>query len=119
MSDITVFINHVGQTILAEPVSDKGDTFKVKNPAILHVTPNQSGQLQVQLIPLFFREFIEPSKRTDGAVFAFNKANVVTSEVELEPKIREQYQRIFSAAPVAAETNKSGKGSPVIKLFDD
>ncbi|NBO99111.1 MAG: hypothetical protein EBU90_03155 [Proteobacteria bacterium] len=119
MSDITVFINHVGQTILAEVVSDKGDALKVKNPAVLHVTPNQSGQLQVQLIPLFFREFIDSAKRSEGAVFSFNKDRIVTSEVELEPKICEQYTRIFSATPAPAETGKSGKGSPVIKLFDD
>jgi len=118
MSDINVFINHVGQTILAENVEEDKNVLKVKNPAILHVVPNQTGQLQVQLIPLFFREFIDNSDRNNGAVFNFNKSSVVTSEIKLEPKIKEQYERIF--APVAPSATKNeGKGSPVIKLFDD
>jgi len=118
MSDINVFINHVGQTILAEVVSDDKTTLKAKNPAILHVVPNQTGQLQVQLIPLFFREFIDNSVRNDGAVFNFNKSSIVASEIQLEPKIKEQYERIFSPA-VPTATKSDAKGSPVIKLFDD
>lgn len=117
MSDINVFINHVGQTILAESVGDDKTSLKVKNPAILHVVPNQTGQLQVQLIPLFFREFIDSDVRNDGAVFNFNKSTVVTSEIKLEPKIKEQYERIF--APATAAPKSDAKGSPVIKLFDD
>lgn len=117
MSNINVFINHVGQTILAEVIENDSKGLKVKNPAILHVQPNQQGQLQVQLIPLFFREFIEVSKRNDGAIFTFNKANLVTSDISLDEKILDQYTRIFAAIPAAGE-NKT-KESPVIKLFDD
>ncbi|NBW56618.1 hypothetical protein EBR43_02300 [bacterium] len=117
MSNINVFINHVGQTILAEVLEDSSKGLKVKNPAVLHVQPNQQGQLQVQLIPLFFREFIETAKRNEGAVFTFNKGSVVTSDVSLDSKIVEQYNRIFSAIPAVSE-NKS-KEAPVIKLFDD
>ena len=117
MSNITVFVNHVGQTILAEEVAVEGKILKAKNPAVLHVQPNQQGQLQVQLIPLFFREFIETAKRNDGAVFNFNKDNIVSSDVSLDSKIVEQYNRIFSAIPATSETK--GKEAPVIKLFDD
>lgn len=117
MSNITVFINHVGQTILAELISEDKNTLKVKNPAVLFVQPNQNGQLQVQLIPVFFREFVEQSKRADGVVFNFNKDTIVTSEVALDAKIGEQYERIFSATPAPA-ASKAEK-SPVIKLFDD
>lgn len=117
MSNINVFINHVGQTLLAEVVEQDSKVLKAKNPAVLHVQPNQQGQLQVQLIPLFFREFIDTAKRNDGAVFTFAKDSVVTSDVNLDSKIVEQYNRIFSAIP--ATTESKAKSSPVIKLFDD
>jgi len=116
MNDVIVFINHVGQTIIAEQVSVNDEKLEVKNPSILHVTPNQTGQLQVQLIPLFFKEFLED--KSGGAVFAFNRANVVTSSVKLDGKIAEQYSRIFNAPSGPVNSNK-GPNSEVIKLFDD
>lgn len=120
MSNITVFVNHVGQTILAEVLSEDKNTLKAKNPAVLFVQPNQANQLQVQLIPVFFREFVKQDKRKEGVVLNYNKDSIVTSEIELDEKIVEQYERIFSnsPAPAAAPAGKSEK-TPVIKLFDD
>lgn len=117
MSNIIVFVNHVGQTVIAEQVSDNANSLAVKNPAVLHVTPNQAGQLQVQLIPLFFKEFIEEATRNEGSVFTFSKNSIVTSSVKLEPKIGEQYVRIF--APAKPVNEGKGKDAPVIKLFDE
>jgi hypothetical protein len=117
MSNITVFINHVGQTIIAEVVKDTDAELAVKNPSVLHVSPSQSGQLQVQLIPLFFKEFIDEKVRNDGAIFNFPKASIVTSVVKLDPKISEQYNRIFTPAKPVNEGK--GKDAPVIKLFDE
>lgn len=117
MSNINVFINHVGQTVLGEVISEDSNNLTVKNPAVLHVTPNQTGQLTVQLIPLFFREFLQESTRNDGAVFNFNRSSVVTSNAVLEPKIVEQYTRIFT--PSKPVNTGKGKDAPVIKLFDE
>jgi len=116
MSNITVFINHVGQTILGETKAEDTNTLTVKNPAVLHVSPNQTGQLTVQLIPLFFKEFLQEKTRSEGAVFIFNKNAIVQSTAQLEPKIAEQYSRIFApAAPV----NAAKSSDQVIKLFDE
>lgn len=117
MSNITVFINHVGQTVLGDRVSEDSSSISIKNPAVLHVSPNQNGQLQVQLIPLFFKEFIDESSRGEGAVFTFSKGSVVTSNVKLDAKIGEQYVRIFTPAKPVNEGK--GKDAPVIKLFDE
>jgi hypothetical protein len=119
MNDIIVFVNHVGQTLLAEKVEETSKLLKVKNPAILHVTPNQGGQLQVQLVPYFFREFIDASARKNGAIFNFDKDKVVTTEIVLEPKLNEQYNRIFSDAPVPTAPTAAGSEPSVIKLFDE
>jgi hypothetical protein len=119
MSNIIVFVNHVGQTLIAEQLQETKDNLKIKNPAILHVVPNQTGQLQVQLIPYFFKEFIEPKARKEGAIFNFDKSKVVSSEIKLEPKLAEQYNRIFSDTPVANATSQQGGEASVIKLFDE
>lgn len=116
MSNITVFINHVGQTILGEVKSEDANSLTVKNPAVLHVSPNQTGQLTVQLIPLFFKEFLQEKTRSEGAIFIFNKNNIVQSTAQLEPKIADQYTRIFTpSAPV----NAAKSSDQVIKLFDE
>jgi len=118
MSNIISFINHVGQSVVGEKVKEEGDNLLVKNPAILHVSPSQTGQLQVQLIPLLFREFVATDKRNGGVVFTFNKKNIVTSDAVLDTRIEEQYTRIATAVP-APQKPADSKGSPVIKLFDD
>jgi len=118
MSNIISFINHVGQAIVGEQVEEKGDNLVVKNPAVLHVTPNQTGQLQVQLIPLLFREFVAADKRDAGVNFTFNRKNIVTSDAVLDTRIEEQYTRIVTAAPAPSKPADS-KSAPVIKLFDD
>jgi hypothetical protein len=114
MSNINVYVNHVGQTLLAEEAGVTENTISVKNPAILHVTPNQTGQLQVQLIPYFFREFLDNSVKNDGVTFTFNRSSVVTSNAKLEPKIQDQYERLFAVVPT-----KPSKDPQVIKLFDE
>lgn len=119
MSDIIVFVNHVGQTLLAEKLESKSGSLKVKNPAILHVVPNQGGQLQVQLIPYFFREFIDSADRKNGAVFNFGNDKIVTADIKLDAKLLDQYTRIFSDNPVQSADATAGTDSPVIKLFDE
>lgn len=118
MSNIISFINHVGQSIVGEKVKDEGENLLVKNPAVLHVSPSQTGQLQVQLIPLLFREFVATDKRNDGVTFTFNKKNIVTSDAVLDARIEEQYTRIATAVPTTQKSADS-KNAPVIKLFDD
>jgi len=116
MNEIILFVNHVGQTLLAEKIEDTAQHLKVKNPAILHVTPNQNSQLQVQLIPYFFREFIDQASRKNGAVFTFGKDKIVAADINLEAKLIDQYNRIFSDAPAAQST---GKEPSVVKLFEE
>lgn len=117
MNEIIVFINHVGQTLVAESVEDNAKNLKVKNPAILHVVPNQSGQLQVQLIPYFFKEFIAQAERSKGSTFTFDKSRIVTADIKLDTKLTEQYKRIFTDAP--AQNAAPAPDQSVIKLFDE
>lgn len=112
------FINHVGQTLLGELVSEDKEKLVVKNPAILHVQPSSTGQLQVQLVPYLFREFLKPEKRNDGVVFSFAKSRIITCDAELDEKLIDQYLRIFQPVAVQAAAPAPGK-TQVVKLFDE
>jgi len=124
---LITFIDPIGRTIIGEEVSVTKEKLKVKNPAIIHVAQNnQTGQLQVQTLPLFFREFINPAKHNDGTVWEYNVNRVVIGSVELDPRLTIQYDKIFapidpSAAPASAPSTGGGKksGAEVIKLFDE
>jgi hypothetical protein len=112
--NITTFIDSVGRNIIAEHVSSNGAELVVKNPAMINVVPSQNGQLQVQLIPLFFAEFIDQSSRADGTTWTYNLGTVTVGTVAFDGRLVEQYFKVFSMlAPTAPA------GDPVIKLFDD
>ena len=73
--DLVLFLDGIGRTLLGEKVGDTKTTLEVKNPSVLHVQPNsENGQIQVQLIPVFFKEFAAPD--SDGT-WNFNKNNIV------------------------------------------
>lgn len=110
---IKVFIDHVGHTIVGEVVSS-GKSLDVKNPAVLIAAPNANGQLTVQLVPVFFKEFIKGSKREDGVTFSYPSDKIVTSEAELDERLLEQYINMFKSAQ-----KSENKETPVIKLFDE
>lgn len=115
-NNLVTFIDHIGRTILAEQVSSDKTTLTVKNPAIIHVQPTQQGQLNVQTIPLYFREFVGPKSKEAGTVWKFNLANIVLGEdIDNDTRLVDQYHKLF-AAPVVSSTQQNEK---VIKLFDE
>ncbi len=109
------FIDSIGRTILGEELEQGSSTLKVKNPVMINVIQQQNGQLQVQLLPLFFAEFIEPSSRGVGSAWTYNTANITLGEVDLDSKLIDQYSRIFNGVQVAPTSS----GESVIKLFDE
>ena len=114
-TNLVTFIDHIGRTILATQVSVDKSTLTVKNPAIIHVQPTPQGQLNVQTIPLFFREFVGPKSKEAGTVWKFNLANIVLGEdIDNDSRLVDQYHKLF-AAPVAT----SQQNEKVIKLFDE
>jgi hypothetical protein len=115
MNKITTFIDHIGRTIIAEEVESNDKTLTVKNPAIIHVQPTQQGQLNVQTIPLYFREFVSDRNKNAGTTWKFNKATIVVGlDVENDARLLEQYNKLFSAVTAAG-----GDDQKVIKLFDE
>ncbi|NBP02031.1 MAG: hypothetical protein EBU90_18255 [Proteobacteria bacterium] len=114
MSKITTFVDHIGRTIIGEIVSDAKETLTVKNPAIIHVQPTQTGQLNVQTIPLYFKEFISDKNKSEGTTWQFNKHNIVLGvNIDNDSRLLEQYQRLFTNTPAPAANPE------VVKLFDE
>ena len=117
---IVVFFDSVGRTILGERLEDKttNDVLTIKNPAVVHIMPNQqNGQLQLQILPLFFKEFL--AEKDTGTVWNYSRANITEAvDVMFDFKLEAQYRQIFAAGPAPAP--QQPQGSPeVIKLFDD
>ena len=117
---IVVFFDSVGRTILGEKLEDKttNEVLTIKNPAVVHIMPNQqSGQLQLQILPLFFKEFL--AEKDTGTVWNYSRANITEAvDVMFDFKLEAQYRQIFAAGPAPAP--QQPQGSPeVIKLFDD
>lgn len=112
---IVTFIDSIGRTLLGEEAEQTGSLLKVKNPAMINVAQTQNGQLQVQLIPLFFSEFVSEEKKKEGTVWSYNLNTVVLGDVDLDARLVEQYTRIFNAVPASAPAEQE----PVIKLFDE
>jgi hypothetical protein len=127
MSDkkLVPFVDSIGRTLVGEVVKDNKQTLTVKNPAILHVQPNQqTGQISVQLVPFFFKEF---QSGGGDSVWSFNKATITLADkMSLDERLTSQYVNMFSviqtpAAPQLATAGAPAAGGepPVVKLFDD
>lgn len=114
--NLVTFIDHIGRTIIAVHVSTDKTTLTVRNPAIIHVQPTQQGQLNVQTIPLYFREFIGEKSKATGTTWKYNLNTIVLGvDIDNDPRLVEQYHRLFSAPVPSAQENTA----PTIKLFDE
>lgn len=117
---IVVFFDTVGRTILGERIDAETNNkvLAVKNPAVVHIMPNQqTGQLQLQILPLFFKEFL--ADKDSGTVWNYNRENITEAvDVTFDFKLEAQYRQIFANTPAPAP--QQPQGSPeVIKLFDE
>jgi hypothetical protein len=112
---LITFIDSIGRAILAEESKSNDKILTVKNPVMINVNQQQNGQLQVQLIPLFFSEFVDQATRSEGTLWSYQKSSIALGEVNIDSRLQEQYTRIFTVAPPTPEA----VGESVIKLFDE
>ena len=114
MSDVTlkIFVDQVGRTVIGDLVSEDDSTISLKNPCTIFVQPNEQGQLQVQTVPMFFRE--------KGTTWTFRKNTIIDSDCaeHLDDKLKSQYSQIVTT--FSAPDAPSEEAEPeVVKLFDD
>lgn len=123
MTKKIVFLDQIGRTILAELVSDTSDNLVTRNPAMINVNQLENGQLQVQIFPLFFAEFLSEKSRVSGTVWSFNKnAITLSTDIEIEDRLSTQYDKVFESIATAAQKGATVDVTPEagkIKLFDE
>ncbi len=128
MNDKVVFIDSIGRTVLG--VENKKLSTKTKlavdDPTLVFVQPNaETGQIQVQVIPLFFKELVDESARTGQLTWLFNRESLVSNKnLTLDSKLLNQYDRVVTAGPgepppgiVTAQPDASDPEE--VKLFDE
>jgi hypothetical protein len=117
---LVVFFDTVGRTILGERIASETteEILTIKNPAVVHILPNQqTGQLQLQILPLFFKEFL--ADKSEPTVWQYKRELITESkDLVLDFKVQGQYQQIFSNIVLPASQTAGGKPD-VIKLFDE
>lgn len=114
---LTVFLDNIGRTIIGKVVSENETTLSVENPALVHIQANpQTSQLQLQILPLFFKEF--QADKTEATVWNYNKSNITTSNpITFAFQFEAQYEQLFA---VASQQAAQAQSEPeVVRLFED
>jgi hypothetical protein len=119
---LVTFLDTIGRTIIAEPVTDKttNKILVVRNPAVVQVVPNpQTGQLALQILPLFFKEF--QADKSEDTIWNYHRDSITESDpFAFDFKLHIQYQQLFAPVPQPAPTaQNNAAGAPVVKLFED
>lgn len=114
MNNLIVFLDSIGRTIIGKLSKETETILSVENPALVHIQANpNNSQLQLQILPLFFREFQED--KNAPTVWNYKKSAITTSEpISFPPQFLAQYEQLF--APVAPPVQREPE---VVKLFDE
>lgn len=118
-SKLIVFVDNIGRTIVGESIDpSSNNSIRVKNPAIIWAQPNQqNGQLNIQVIPLFFRELLAGKSKEEGVIWEYLTSNItVATNLELDARLVTQYKQITTAQP--AIPSNTGNPPKIVKLFD-
>jgi len=120
--NIISFLDSTGRALFGEriPSLDTKDTTAIKNSVVVHVVPQQSGTMALQLLPAFFREFLGESDAT--YVHHFPNASIaIMEQTVFDFKLYGQYEAMFKPAPqvvtASAQEGASAEGQ-VVKMFD-
>ena len=114
----TVFVDSIGRYIIGkETKASSNDVLAVIDPAIIHVQPNtQTGQLTVQVVPYFFKEFVTSA----DPAWEFPKNSIVLPvNLDLDDRLTTQYNKIYNSQQASSDKAPPETSDEVIKLFDD
>ena len=109
---LTVFLDNIGRTIVGKIEKQTETEISIENPALVHINVNpQTNQLQLQVLPLFFKEF--QADRSASTVWNFKKSHITLSdEITFAAQFIATYEQMF----VPPQPQASPK---VVKLFDE
>jgi hypothetical protein len=114
---LNVFLDPIGRTILGNVISsDNEQNLVVENPVLVNIQPNpQNGQLQLQMIPLFFKELLDPAASSPCFIYPKSRITTMTDTVFAAQFIN-QYKQLTGQTPSAPEVSS---GPEIVQLFDE
>ncbi len=128
---IVTFLDSAQRTIIGTLKADREHEVEIENPVVVNIVPQineqtgrPSGQMALQLLPVFFKEF--QGVKSSPAVFKYNKQNITFIDFEggFDFRLYGQYEHIFNPSTVSQDNtpppvNNAPEAAPVIKLFED
>ena len=113
---LVVILDSIGRTIVGKKFSETETFLSLENPSVVIVQPNPStNQIQLQLLPLFFKEFL--ADRSQELVWNFNKSSITQSgPLVLGDQFVAQYENMWRSVNNPPAPTEDAQ---VVKLFDE
>lgn len=125
--NLVSFLDAAQRTIIGEQTDETNETLTIKNPVVVNIVPQYNeangqptGQMALQLLPVYFREF--QGEKKNPAVFKYQKSQItqVSFDGGFDFRLYGQYEQIFNPAQMQVPQQKQqGSNPPVLKLFED
>ena len=117
--DIITYIDSIGRTCFGELVEKTESEMEVKSPAMIMVTPNDSSNMKVDVMPLFFTEF----SNAEPPVFVYMSSQYTQIEVAISDRILEHYNAKINVTvepnPEPPVVEALEEKVPEVTLFED
>ena len=114
-NQLVVILDSIGRTIVGKRSAETDTILTLENPSVVIVQPNPStNQIQLQLLPLFFKEFL--SDKNQELVWNFNKGSITQSgPLVLGDQFVAQYENMWRSIVAPPQPD----GEQVIQLFEE
>lgn len=124
--NIITFLDNAQRTIIGELTSETPVSMEICNPVVVNVVPqyNQAGQptgqMALQLLPIFFKEFLGDRNSDVNYTYLKNCTTRITFAGGFDFKLYAQYEFLFKKEDVVSNIPvNQDANSPVVKLFDE
>lgn len=128
--NLVTFLDGAQRTIIGEQASAKTDTqLLIKNPVVVNIVPQHdpisgqpTGQLALQLLPVFFKEFLADKEEDVEYSFSLDSITEIEFDGGFDERLHDQYEGTLNPKPqvAAAPTTKPGESTAkVVDIFAD
>jgi hypothetical protein len=127
-NQLTIILDTLGRTVLGQHNKEKStsDITAITNPVILHVVDAGGGKMSIQLLPIFFREFL--ADKTGDVTFFYKNSVITSNDIDaIDFRLQAQYSQMFNKqnqfvtpqAQAAPQQAAPAQPHSVVNLFDE